>query len=75
MTKIFTTTSLSAFGLTIAVLFVALADNNMVYAGEYDPEQRYTNEECAEMFDPNDDRENFLMCTGGIGTPNPGPGR
>ena len=33
MNKIFTTTSLSVLALTIAILFVALADNNMVYAG------------------------------------------
>jgi hypothetical protein len=27
----------------------------------------------AEKFDPEYDRENYLGCTGGIGTPNPGP--
>ena len=70
MNKIFTTTSLFVVALTLAILFVAFADNNMVYAvEEYDPEQRYTNQECAEMFNPDYDRENFYMCTGDIGTP------
>ena len=38
------------------------------YAGEkYDPEQSYTEEECAEMFDPYTDRENFFACSGSMG--------
>ena len=69
MNKIFTTKALFVLALTIAILFVGFADNKMVYAEEYDPEQRYTNQECAEMFNPDYDRENFYMCTGGIGTP------
>ena len=69
MNKIFTTTALFVVALTLAILFVTLAYNNMAYAVEYDPEQRYTNQECAEMFNPDYDRENFYMCTGGIGTP------
>ena len=50
----------------LAILFVTLSYNNMAYAGEeeYDPEQSYTEEECAEMFDPYTDRENFYSCSG-----------
>ena len=70
MNKIFTTTSLFVVALTLAILFVTLAYNNMAYAvEEYDPEQSYTEEECAEMFDPDYDRENFYSCSGQIGGP------
>ena len=58
---------------TVAILFAVGVTNNMMiitpaYAGEkYDPEHSYTVEECAEMFDPYYDRENFLACSGSIG--------
>ena len=55
--------------LMMAHPLIALVVNQMVYPLEYDPEQSYTNQECAEMFNPDYDRENFYMCTGGIGTP------
>jgi hypothetical protein len=57
---------------TMSILFVVGVTNNMMmtpaYAEEkYDPEQSYTREECAEMFDPKYDRENYLGCSGSIG--------
>ena len=53
--------------LMMAHPLIALAVNQMVYPLEYDPEQSYTDEECAEMFDPYTDRENFFTCSGQIG--------
>ncbi|HJT85165.1 MAG TPA: hypothetical protein VJ697_11850 [Nitrososphaeraceae archaeon] len=40
---------------------------------DYDPTIPYDKEDCAEMFDPEYDREGFQTCSGGIGIPNPGP--
>jgi hypothetical protein len=78
MNKIITTTISSMMTIIVVTLMlanpvIALAVNQMVYPLEYDPEQSYTDEECAEMFDPWYDRERYQGCTGGIGTPNPGP--
>ena len=80
MNKIITATISSMMTIIVVTLMmanpvIALAVNQMVYPPEYDPEQSYTEEECAEKFDPEYDRENYLGCTVGIGTPNPGPGR
>jgi hypothetical protein len=59
----------------MAVSLLMLAISNPVLAS-VDPDDVFGSEkECAEKFDPEYDRENYLGCTGGIGTPNPGPGR
>jgi hypothetical protein len=61
--------------LMLANPVIALALNQMLSLPAFDPDQDYTEKECAEKFHPEYDRENYLGCTGGIGTPNPGPGR
>ena len=74
MSKIITTTISSMMTIIVVTLMmanpvIALAVNQMVFPPEYDPEQSYTDEECAEMFDPEYDRENFLTCSGEIYIP------
>ena len=55
----------------MAVSLLMLAISNPVLAS-VDPDDVFGSEkECAEKFDPEYDRENYLGCTGGIGTPNP----
>jgi hypothetical protein len=61
--------------LMLANPVISLAVNHMVSPPEFDPDLDYTDKECAEKFHPEYDRENYLGCTGRIGTPNPGPGR
>jgi hypothetical protein len=43
---------------------------DIVYAGDNSDDTFGSEKECAEKFDPYYDRENYLGCTGGIGTPN-----
>jgi hypothetical protein len=57
--------------IAIANPVIALAVNQSAYPPNYDPDIDYTDKECAEMF-PNY-TEGYYDCTGGIGTPNPGP--
>jgi hypothetical protein len=71
MNKILTATISSLMTIIVVTLMMA----NPVLAS-VDPDDVFGSEkECAEKFDPEYDRENYLGCTGGIGTPNPGPGR
>ena len=45
-------------------------DQEFAPGQEVDPDDVFGSEkECAEKFDPWSDRENYLGCTGGIGTP------
>jgi hypothetical protein len=51
----------------------ASSDDDELDRDDYDPTIPYDKEDCAEMFDPEYDREGFQTCSGGIGIPNPGP--
>jgi hypothetical protein len=51
--------------LMMANPVIALAVNQMISPPEFDPNQDYTDKECAEMFPIY--REGYYDCTGGIG--------
>jgi hypothetical protein len=76
MNKIITATISSIMTIIVVTLMMAnpvtaLAVNKMVSPPEFDPDQDYTDNECAEMFPIYS--EGYYDCTGGIGLPNPGP--
>ena len=72
MSKIITTTISSMMTIIVVTLMmanpvIALAVNQMVYPPEYDPEQSYTDKECAEMFPIYS--EGYYSCTGSMPPP------
>ena len=78
MKKILTTSITSIMAVIVLIVgianpVVASVDDDELDRDNYDPTIPYDKEDCAEMFDPEYDREGFQTCSGGIGIPNPGP--